>query len=108
MHVLLAAVSCSTPSRSKGVVMIVEIEPLANDVIVKCPHPRCDGRSAKWSFPQTRHLPTGPMLSCSVHLARVAEIVLNYHAVPVAINAGRRRRTSGTSANALERPRAGA
>lgn len=72
--------------------MIVQIEPFESATPVKCHHPRCDGRGAKWTFPQTRHLPSGPMLSCSVHLARFCEIVLNYHAVPIPINIGRRPR----------------
>ncbi len=57
--------------------MIVEIGPLENsDGSIKCSHPRCDGRPAKWDFPQTATRKRGRLRSCSVHIARMAEIIL--------------------------------
>lgn len=54
----------------------VQIGPLESHVHIKCSHPRCDGRDAKWFFPQTQNRPGGPLYSCSVHVARFLEIIL--------------------------------
>lgn len=50
----------------------------------KCSSPKCDGRPARWFFPQTwltfdRHAKPG-YASCGVHLAAFASIVSEYHA----------------------------
>jgi hypothetical protein len=74
--------------------MTLEVEPLENHIHVLCRHPRCDGRAAKWTFPQTKHLPDGPLVSCSVHVARFLEIVMRYHAIKVPINVGRKNRAA--------------
>jgi hypothetical protein len=60
--------------------MTIEVELFENPERVKCRHPKCDGRPAKWSFPQTKSIPLGPLVSCSVHSARFLEIVLELKA----------------------------
>jgi hypothetical protein len=54
----------------------VQIEPFESDTHVTCHHTRCDGRAAKWLFPQTASAPNGPYRSCSVHLARFVELTI--------------------------------
>jgi hypothetical protein len=60
--------------------MTVEVEPFENPNREICRHPKCDGRPAKWSYPQTKSVPLGPLVSCSVHAARFIEIVLELNA----------------------------
>lgn len=62
--------------------MIVQIEPLEIRG-VKCSHPRCDGRDAKWQFPQTKNRKRGKLVSCSVHIARIVEIIMRDEPVAV-------------------------
>lgn len=88
--------------------MILEIEPLESRSTAKCHHRRCDGRSAKWRFPQTRDLPAGEILSCSVHIPHFCEIILDNYAIRSAVG-GRttvlvRRVASGTT-SACRHPR---
>jgi hypothetical protein len=78
------------PASERASAVLVERLPASATAV--CPHPRCDGRHARWGFPQTRHLPTEEYRSCSVHIARFCELVLTYHAVDVPISFGRRRR----------------
>lgn len=59
--------------------MTVEVEPYENPSRCGCNHPKCDGRPARWRFPETNHRPQGPLVSCSVHLARLCELVLKYY-----------------------------
>jgi hypothetical protein len=56
--------------------MIIQIEPFANDDHTRCAHARCDGRDAKWQFPQTSTWTGGPIRCCRVHIGHFVEIIL--------------------------------
>ena len=72
--------------------MILEIEAFANPDHIKCSHPRCDGRDAKWSFPQSADPSKPALVSCSVHVARFLEIVQRQKGVDIPVHVGRKQR----------------
>jgi hypothetical protein len=96
-----------SPRSHKGVAMIVEIEPLQGAQSRLCSHPQCDGRDAKWRFPQTQDQPTGELVSCSIHIARIVEHILRWTlGVEVPINHGRRPRRNRQNAKSTDAARA--
>jgi hypothetical protein len=63
--------------------MTIDVEVLETVQPIRCSHARCDGRPAHWTFPQTFTNEDGPLYSCSVHLARLCEVVLKKYAAAV-------------------------
>lgn len=62
-----------------GAAMTVKVELYVNPDRHKCFSLICDGRPAKWIFPQTDKITNGPIRSCSVHVARHIEVVLDLY-----------------------------
>ena len=55
-----------------------EVEAFENREKTPCQHPHCDGRPARWKFPQTTHLGSDKLVCCSSHLVRFVEIVISH------------------------------
>jgi hypothetical protein len=57
--------------------LTIVVGPYPNPTKIPCNHPRCDGRPARWTFPQINaEITSVQPLSCNVHLARFAETLL--------------------------------